>query len=133
MRSVGAPTTPIGDVDQLRGAQDLPAQHDRQRGFTVGQFDDPQFQFRGLRGDELVADGGQRDVIELAGDGNAVLVDQPHRGKPVTDGEEPVFRCGGHVAQEGVRGDGVVHGPAAHPFTVDEQRDTGGDHSSPSK
>jgi hypothetical protein len=37
------------------------------------------------------------------------------------------------MAQEGVRIDGVVHGAAAHPLTVDEQRATGGHHFSPTE
>src|SRR6476469_8674286 len=79
----------------------------------------------------MVANGGQRDVIELPGHGNSPLVDRPQCGEPVTDGEESVFRGRAHVAEERVRGDGVVHGSTAHTFTVHEQWNTGGGHFSP--
>src|SRR6476469_6586043 len=63
--SVLTPAAKIGDVNQVRAVQDLPTQHDSKGRLAVGQFDHTQFQFRRLRGDELVANGSQRDVVQL--------------------------------------------------------------------
>ena len=94
--------------------------------FSVGQFDDTQLQLRGFSRNELVADGGQRDAVELAGDGHSPLLDRPQGREPVADREEPVFRGGVHIPDEGVLGDGVMHGAAAHPLAVDEQWNAAG-------